>query len=169
MPATAFDSTAEGRDAVASYATADGAQRAVLELMSLGYDEGDLALAPRDFDAEDTHPLRTRLGTGARSGALVGVCVAGAVEALRRIGLDAILSSVVPRVGAAALVGAAVGVLVAVIVHERAGARMFGTPDRHLVPNRYDVLVDREPEQARLGLARWWDPAAPPAGWEEPA
>jgi hypothetical protein len=59
-------------------------------------------------------------------------------------------------------------VLLGVIVHRRGREVTFGPDPERLVPHRYVVLVDHEPARARHGLARWWDPAAPPPGRQQP-
>ena len=155
-------------DAVAAYATATGAERAVSHLVSLGYDEHEVGIAPRDFHITDRHPLWRRLGSWLRYGAAIGALAGLLIELGRRLGIDVIVRAVVPAVAVGIGIGVVLGAVVAIVGHRRAKMQN-GVPTDVLAPGRYDIVVGRDPDRARHGLAKWWDPAAPPSNWRQTA
>jgi hypothetical protein len=155
--------------AVAAYATLDGAERAVTHLVSLGYDEHDVGIGPRDFEVVDQHPLRRLLRRGLRWGVIAGAATMTAIALGREIGGDALLASVLPLIAWGVLGGLVVGLVAGVVAYRQHRAHSFLAPPDVIVPTRFEVVVDRDHDQARHGLARWWDPAATPAGWQQPA
>jgi hypothetical protein len=70
---------------------------------------------------------------------------------------------------AGAIGGALLGLVVALVIHRRERAQTAFSPPETIAPTRYEVVVDRDRDRARHGLAKWWDPAAPPAGWQQSA
>ena len=154
---------------VAAYETLDGAERAATHLVTLGYSEHDVGIAPRSFEEVDPHPLRRLLATGVRRGAIGGVIGASALALGRELGLRTLVESILPVVAWGVLAGVVIGGLVAVATYRRQRARAAFTPPKDIAPTRYEVVVDRDPDRARHGLARWWDPAARPTRWQQPA
>ena len=156
-------------DAVAAYATADAAERAIAHLVSLGYDERDVGIGPRDFERVDRHPLRGLLARWLRWGVIGGAATMTVVALGREMSGDTLVGSVLPLVASGVLGGLVLGVIVAVVAYRQHRARSLVPPPDVIAPTRYEVVVSRDPDRARHGLARWWDPAAPPAGWRQPA
>jgi hypothetical protein len=156
---------------VAAYTTPPltGAERAVSHLISLGYGEEELAIAPRGFEVVERHPLGRRVRAWTKVGCALGIAAGAAVEVERRIGRAQLWEAVVPTLLVGAVVGLALGLVVAVVTHHRGRRRAFGTAPDVVAPHRYEVVVQGDPERARHGLARWWDPSAPPARWQQPA
>ena len=75
------------RQEVASYETLHGASHAATRLVELGFDEQDVAISPREFQVMERHPLRRRLRTGLRVGAITGATAAGLVRLVSVAGL----------------------------------------------------------------------------------
>ena len=161
--------TGEGIAAVAAYATVDGAELAVAHLVSLGYDEHDVGIGPRDFEVVDRHPLRAGVNRWLRVGLLTGAGATAAVTVGREIGGQALVGTVLPMVAWGAIFGLLAGLAVAVVSYRRDRAKAFVSAPDVVAPTRYEVVVDRDHDRARHGLAKWWDPSAPPAGWQQPA
>lgn len=155
--------------AVAAYASLEGAERAVSHLVSLGYDEHDVGIGPRDFDVADPHPVRRSLRAGARRGGIVGLAAMAVIGVWWEVGTAAVTDTILPLVAIGGAAGLLTGIVVAAIAYRRRRARAFGPAPEALVPTRYEVVVERDRDRARHGLARWWDPAAPPARWQQPA
>jgi hypothetical protein len=154
---------------VAAYVTLDGAERAVTHLVGLGFAETDVGIAPRNFAVVDPHPLRCDLRRGVERGGVIGMVALAAVVLVQEIGAGALVKSVLPTAAAGAMAGALFGLIVAVVIHRnrRAGA-MLSAPEP-VAPTRFEIVVERDRDRARHGLAKWWDPAAPPAGSQQPA
>ena len=83
---------------MAAYATVDGAELAVAHLVSLGYDEHDVGIGPRDFEVVDRHPLRAGVNRWLRVGLLTGAGATAAVTVGREIGGQALVGTVLPMV-----------------------------------------------------------------------
>ena len=156
-------------DSVAAYATVQGAERAVAHLVSIGFDEHQVGIAPRDFESIDRHPLRRLLGQWLRRGAIAGATAMAIVALARELDIDTVTGSVVPLVAWGAVGGLIAGLVMALLVHRHRRAKTALAPPEAIAPTRFEVVVDQDRERARHGLARWWDPAAPPAGWQEPS
>lgn len=153
----------DSRQEAASYATLSGASQAVAHLVEVGFDEHEVAIAPRQFRALQQHPLRRRVRLGMRAGSIMGSVLA-AVAALTAVaGLDSIVGVVAPLIVFGALAGTTAGLVVGLAVHLRARRHQFGDAPAELAPERFDVTVDHEFAEAEHALAQWWDPAAPPA------
>jgi hypothetical protein len=156
-------------DAVATYATVDGAERAVAHLVSLGYDERDVGIAPRDFEVVDPRGGTRSLGDWTRMGLIAGAASMALIAVSRQITTEALFDSVLPLIALGVVVGAALGFVLGIASwRSRRRSDFLPAPDE-LAPTRFEVVVDRERDRARHGLARWWDPAAPPAEWQQPA
>lgn len=155
--------------AVATYASAEGAERAVAHLVGLGYDERELGIAPRAFEAVDQHPLRRRLRRWSLLGLTAATTGMTIVALARELTWRAWVDSVLPLVAWGALGGTVAGVVVALVAHRRERRRQVVPSPDVVAPTRFEVVVGRDPDRARHGLARWWDPAAPPARWQQPA
>ncbi len=156
-------------DAVATYTTLEGAARAVAHLISLGYDQRDVGIAPRDFEVIDPHPDRSSLSQWTWVGLIAGAASMAVVAVGREIGAKALFESVVPLIAWGVVIGAAAGFAVGLVSlwHHRRAAML--PPPEEIAPTRYEVMVDRDRDRARHRLANWWDPAAPPAEWQQPA
>jgi hypothetical protein len=154
---------ASSRDRVGTFATLDGAARAVSHLVELDYDPATVAIAPQGYATVEPQRLRDRIGPAVvRSVARTTVAVA-AVTIVISLGIDTLVGVVAPAVAIAAAAGAILGLLAAIHAHRRAS--FLAVPDvaPTLRPTTFDVLVDRAGASARHDLARWWDPLAPPA------
>ena len=156
-------------DAVAAYASVEGAERAVAHLVRLGYDEHDLGIGPRDFEAVDPYPFRRMLGRGLRWGTAGGAGALTVFAVGREIGFQALRETVLPLVAWGAAGGLLVGLVTALVAFRRYRATSFLSGPDEVAPTRFEVVVGRDQDEARHGLATWWDPAAPPAGWQQPA
>jgi hypothetical protein len=161
--------TREEIDAVAAYTSVDGAQRAVAHLVSLGYDERDLGIGPRDFEVVDQHPLRRRLGRWLRVGAITGTSAMAVIAIGGEVGWRALVDSVLPAVVWGAVVGMVLGIVVALVSYRRRKAVEFAPSPDLVAPTRFEVVVNHDQDRARHGLAKWWDPQARPAAWRQPA
>ncbi|WP_421119739.1 hypothetical protein ACE2AJ_20685 [Aquihabitans daechungensis] len=157
-------------DPVAAYASLEGAERAVSHLVSHGYDEEEVGIAPRAFEEVDRHPFRELLDTWLlRWGLIGGASIAALLAVVSEVGVDALVESVLPTMAWGAAAGVAIGLVIAVVAYRIEKARTFFTAEVELEPTRFEVVADQHPDRARNDLARWWDPAAPSAGWEPPA
>jgi hypothetical protein len=161
--------THEESDSVAAYATVNGAEKAVTHLVSLGYDEHDVGIAPRNFEIVDQHPMRRLLGRWLRMGLLAGLASTTVVAVGRELGADALVDSVAPLIAAGTAIGAVAGLVIGIVAYRRHRAKTFLTSPDVIAPTRFEVMVDRERDRARHGLARWWDPAAPPGARQQHA
>jgi hypothetical protein len=155
--------TREQNGAVAAYATVEGAEKAVAHLVGLGYDEHDVGIAPRDFEVVGQHPMRHLLGRWLRVGFVAGLAAMTVIAVSREIGGTALVDSVLPLIGWGGVIGGVVGLLSGIVAYQRHHSTGFLTPPEVIAPTRYEVVVDRDRDRARHGLAQWWDPEAPPA------
>jgi hypothetical protein len=161
--------TKQDNDSVAAYATVEGAEKAVAHLVGLGYDEHDVGIAPRDFEVVDQHPVRRLFGRWLRVGLVGGLGSMTVIAIGREVGWDALVGSVLPLVAWGAVLGVVAGLVAGIVAYRRHRAEALLTPPDAIAPTRYEVVVDRDRDRARHGLAKWWDPSAPPAGWQQPA
>jgi hypothetical protein len=165
MPSTTMPTT--NRERIGSFQSLDGAAQAVSHLVELRYDPEDVAIAPKGFEVVSCHRLRDRLRRAASRAALASAALAGAVATVGAIGVHTLVESTLPIVAAAAALGAAVGIVIAVAQHRRTS--WLGDARPVLRPTTFDVVVDQNGARAGHDLARWWDPAAPPAVIQGPA
>jgi hypothetical protein len=154
--------TQAGAEQVASFDSLDRAARAAAHLVELDYDPGDVAIAPQEFEVAVDETLGWQLIEGGKNGALVGIAVVGSAALLLAVGWEALTTSVLPTVGAAAVVGAVIGLVAALARHRRESLTAFGPSAAHLVPRRFGILVRRGADRAGNDLARWWEPTPRP-------
>jgi hypothetical protein len=154
---------------VASYATFDGALRAATHLVELEYQPADVAISPRDFHVVDHDRLLPRLVRAARRGAVFVASAAAGMWLAWTVGASALAGTLIPLTIAAGIAGALAGAVVGVVQHRRARVVTWGNRRPELEPTAFDVVVGADPARADHDLARWWDPAAPPARWRQSA
>lgn len=158
----------EEQGTVATYASIEGAELAVTHLVGLGYDEHDVGIAPRDFVTVDPHPLRRRVRRWGRFGIVLGAATMTVVALAQQLTWRIWLDDVLPSIGLGAIAGVAIGIVAGLVAHRRQRRHQTIAPPTTVAPTTFEVVVGRDPERARHGLARWWDPAAPPARWQQP-
>jgi hypothetical protein len=156
-------------DPIAAYETSEGAERAASHLVSLGYEEGEVDIRPRGFTTVEDRTLRERRVTWSRAGAVAGGIGAAAIVVVQQVAFATLLTVLVPLALIGSLAGLVAGALAAGAVARSARAHRFGPAPPVLAPSRFEVVVGRHGDDARHRLARWWDPSAPPAGWQRPA
>jgi hypothetical protein len=143
--------------------------RAATHLVELDYRPDDVAIAPQDYRVVESDGLGHRMAHNVRAGAVSGGALVAVVWAVRALGVSGLLQSVVPTVLLAAVAGAGIGLVTAVVQHRRARMSWRGSAHGELVPTSFDVIVAQEEQRANHDLAGWWDPAAPPARWRRSA
>ena len=151
-----------GYEAIASFETADGAAAATSHLVELGYAEHEVGIEPHAYEIVRPNGLGTTTARYVRLAAVAGAVIAAVVAAFVTVeadGLRAVAMAGVAGLCLGAILGAAFGV---VRFLRRRSQRFVDDPDR-MRPNRFDVIVSREPERGNHALARWWDPDARPA------
>jgi hypothetical protein len=158
------DELHDSHDAIAAYATLEGAERAVAHLVSCGYDEHEVQIGPRDYEVVDEHPLGRVLRTWLPRGAVVGAIVAAAAAIGAEVGSDALIGTVLPLALWGLAIGAVIGLFAAAVAYRVELARTFLSAPDVLEPTRFEVIAEHHAEQAGHDLARWWDPEAPSAG-----
>ena len=147
---------------VAAYETVHGAELAADQLEDAGFDRRDVVIAPAG-----TRPLpgwRARLQR--RRHPMVGVTVGLMSFVALLTALTAATSWSLASASSAAVVGSA-GIAALWSWAEgswAAAVRKRARNDRRLIAQRFEIRCSRDVERARRVLARWWNPAAPPAG-----
>jgi hypothetical protein len=145
---------------VGRYTTYEGAALAARHLIDRGHERDDLLIVAHHLHS----PTRRRLPLRLVRGTLLGVLwsafalTAGLVllaASARSPAREALLWS-----AAAVSVAAFIGTLPA---WARVRWEEDGQAGTALEPDHFDVLCAENPLEARHRLARWWDPAAPPA------
>ena len=154
-------------DRIASYDTPDAATLAVSHLVALDYDPKDVAIVPAEFEKIEEPRLRGEVLRGFRVGVIAAACAAAAFAVLGAVGLGTVVRTGLPALLVGAAVGAVGGPLVAATAWWRRRQTAIGPLPQDVAPSRFDVVVRRRPGDARHMLARWRDPAAPPAGWRD--
>ena len=152
------------RDAIAAYATLEGAERAVAHLVSCGYDEHDVRIGPRDYEVVDAHPLRSLARRWLPAGAVAGASLVALAAIAAEVGIDTLVGSIVPMIAVGAVAGLAIGLVAAIVAFRFRRARMLFSTTDDLEPTRFEVIAERDRARARNDLARWWDPSSPSAG-----
>jgi hypothetical protein len=150
-------------DGVAAYESLHGACKAATHLVEIGFDEHEVAIAPRDFDKVESHELAVRLRIGACYGSALGAAVVAVAALVVRVGIADLARAVVWIGVAGALVGCAVGVAAAIVRHAYVRRYRFGASASGLAPRYYEVVVATDSDRANHQLAKWWDADAPPA------
>jgi hypothetical protein len=169
MGMTATTTPLARAEPVASYATIDGALRAATHLVELQFEPAEVAVSPRAFHVVDRDRLVRRLARGVRRGMVLGVITVAGVWLLWTIGITSLVGTLAPIAIVAAIAGALIGAVVAVVQYRRARVMTWGIRRPELEPTAFDVVVRGDAAEANHELARWWDPASPPARWRPSA
>ena len=154
--------TTDQTNAVATYESLQGAERAVTHLVSLGYDEHDLGIGPRDFEVVEQPSLRCLVGRWLRWGWVVGIATMTGIALVRELDGETIVGSVLPMVAWGAAGGLVIGTILGLVAYRRHRAHSFLTQPDVMAATRFDVVVDRTHDKAGHALATWWDPSARP-------
>lgn len=156
-------------ETVARYESVDGAIRAAAHLIGLGYDPDDITISPRDYQVVDDTRLLRRVAANVKRYGVIAGCLVAALVVAASVGLDTLVQSVLPAMIIAAITGAFVGVVAAVVQHRRASVLTWDPKQQTVAPTSFDIGVADDADSANRDLARWWDPAAPPAPWRRSA
>jgi hypothetical protein len=159
---TDHDTSRFDGEAVAAYETVHGAWLAEEQLANAGFTGEDVDIVPvatrplpgwEGRIGQRTHPMSVVLAT------LLGFSVAAAA-------MFGWTSSSVTIAAFVALLGGAVFGGLTLLVDAQWAARVRGraSAERRVVAQRFEVRCCRDASHARHVLARWWNPAAVPAG-----
>lgn len=155
--------------AVGAYRTLEGAELAAAHLVGCGYDEDDVRIAPRDYEVIDEGGLGAEVARWGRWGILGGAAAMAGAAVVSQVGWTELVEAMAPAALWGALIGGLVGIVAAVIAHRVHAAHTYFTAVADLEPTRFEIVAGRDPDRARNDLARWWNPAAPSAGWDPTA
>ncbi|HWJ61483.1 MAG TPA: hypothetical protein VNS19_05910 [Acidimicrobiales bacterium] len=162
-----MDVKEQHRDAaVAAYATLEGAELAAAHLVGCGHDEEDIRIGPRDYEALEENRLRDVVARWVRAGGITGAGLMAGWAVVAEVGWGPLVDAVLPMLLWGAAAGALVGIVAAFVAHRVRAAHTYFSLAREIEPTRFDVVAERDRDRARNDLARWWNPAAPTAGWD---
>jgi hypothetical protein len=146
---------------VGSFRTAYAAELAIDHLAEHGFERQRLHVRPADLAPTHGWQARTRRRPRNARSLAIGLTPAAVLITV------AILSplSVAGWLYAGSLTASAISAAVGVCLERRwaARTRQRARADRTVVAGRFDVICTDAADRARHVLARWWDPAAPPA------
>jgi hypothetical protein len=150
-----------GWEPIARFATPEQAARGVTHLLELHHGTDDIAIAPARTEPGSDPNRHGAVTCSCRVAARCAVIGTASGMLIDAVGLVSFLTTVVPLLVLAAVLGGLAGGLIAWMRQRRSNAWCEVPRQDQLRVTAYDVMAGRHAEIARHDLARWWDPEAP--------